>query len=68
MQNALRHEPDFRHVMDRHTAVASTQLIAAWNKAAVSDSVVLFMRAVAAVHMLDHRERFDLQYMADLDW
>ena len=45
-----------------NSAVASPKLIKDFNNAAQSDSVVLFMRALSAFHMLRHPQDFELIY------
>ena len=66
MQEALYHETKCRRVVDRGTAVPCQNLINEWNHEQTSDSIVLFMRAVTAVHMLDRPGFYDMCYMADI--
>ena len=66
MQEALQHEPKFRRIMDGGSAAPSQQLISEWNKHSVSDAVVLFLRAVTAVHILKHPGFHQDNYMVDM--
>ena len=69
LQEALHREPcepHSRRIKDGRTAVPSQAMIKHWNKAEVSDSVVLFLRAVTAVHILQHPSFHQDNYMADI--
>ena len=64
VQTALTHEAQQadRLRMDGHSAVPSRALIHFLNEPSQSDSVVLFLRALAAYHMLTHQQAFELMY------
>ena len=59
MQVALRNEPDRRQALEGPRHVASSGFITAWNRDKTSESVVLFLRALAASHMLQNQQFYD---------
>ena len=64
LQNAVRLEPRYSGTLDESTLVPSQELIDMWNRDKVSDSVVLFLRALAANHMLQRQEPYNWTFPA----
>ena len=68
VQDALRKEHSARtQYLGGQVNVPSRELITLWNGAQVSDSIVLFLRALAAYHMATNEREYRTTYQALFD-